>query len=91
MNINVVAAMRFRDKIGRRRCQSVLVCCFHIFRSFCHIHFMPPEPPASILLTFLQPEDLAVYTVKTIVVEFPELPFFLVTFTRRLVRGFLTY
>ena len=42
-------------------CQSVLVCCFHIFRSFCHIHFMPPEPPASILLTFLQPGDLAVY------------------------------
>ena len=31
------------------------------------------------------------YTVKTIVVEFPELPFFLVTFTRRLVRGFLTF
>ena len=31
------------------------------------------------------------YTVKTIVVEFPELPIFSVIFTRRLVRGFPTY
>ena len=30
-------------------------------------------------------------TVKTIVVEFPELPIFSVIFTRRLVRGFPTY
>ena len=34
---------------------------------------------------------LLLYTVKNIVVEFPELPIFSVIFTRRLVRGFPTY